>query len=321
MAEQKGGLLSKSYVLIPFVFICAGIAAAALAPVLKEPADAAYSWLSKTHKDIPIRRVFERCALIFALALFIAFRKHLKSRVIASINPKQNPPGKPFIGGFLIGLVALLLVAAVMAVLGGARFINPHVETSTFWNAFGKALGVAITVCFLEEIFFRGIVFQGLQADLGTGLATIIGGAFFSLVHFMRPRKMPDISGSDPLGGFKVLGHAFDRFSNFNEILPFAIGLFLIAILLTVAYLKTTALFLPMGLHASLVFFSKLDEKFFVPGKKASNLLFGSPAPYPSFLKGADALPTWIMIGALTIVIGVFGHKLRSKGSKVSSSA
>jgi membrane protease YdiL (CAAX protease family) len=321
MAErkEKEASLSKSYILIPFVFICAGVAAAALAPVLKQPVDAAYSWLSAKQKDVPVRRVFERCAMVFAVVLLIAFRKYMKSRVRASIDPKQNPPGKPFLGGLLIGVVALLCVAALMAILGGAPFINPHVEASAFWSAFGKALGIAIVVCFFEEILFRGIIFQGLRADLGTGLATVLGAAFFSLVHFMRPRKIPDIASSDPLGGFKILGHAFDRFGNFSEILPFAIGLFLIGILLTVAYLKTSALFLPMGLHASLIFFSKLDYTFLGSAKKASALLFGSPDPYPSFLKGVDALPTWVMIVVLTFVIGVFGNRLQSKGAKGES--
>ena len=310
MAEKKGGVLSRSYVLIPFILICAGLAAAVLAPVLKPAADAIF------RKDVKLYRVVERFAALFAVILFIVFRKYLKSQVKVSINPKQNPPGKPFIGGFLIGLVALFAVAAVMAVLGGMRFVSPHLGATAFWNEFGKALGIAVLVAIFEEIFFRGLVFQGLRADLGSGIATIIGGAFFSLVHFMRPREMPDIPGSDPLGGFKVLRHAFDRFNNFNEILPLAIGLFLLGILLTVAYLRTSALFLPMGLHASLVFFSKLDSQFLTSGKKSSTLLFGSPDAYPSFLKGVDALPTWIMLVLLTILIGMFGRKLQSRGKE-----
>lgn len=310
MAEKKGGVLSKSYVLIPFILICAGLAAAALAPVLKPLADAVRG------KDHKLYRVVERAAAIFAVTLFIIFRRNLKSQVKASINPKQNPPGKPFIGGFLIGLVALVAVAAVMAILGGMRFVSPHLGNAAFWNEFGKALGIAVVVAIFEEIFFRGLVFQGLRADLGTGLATLLGCAFFSLVHFLRPEKMPDISGSDPLGGFKVLGHAFDRFGNFNEILPLAIGLFLLGILLTAAYLRTSALFLPMGLHASFIFFSKLRGQFLTPGKKSSVLLFGDPDAYPSFLRGIDALPTWIMIVVLAIVIGMVGQKLQSGGKE-----
>jgi len=310
MAETKEGLLGKSYVLILFVFVCAGVAAAALAPLMKVPAD------SVLRKDIPLHRVFSRCAMVFAIVLFIVFRKYLQSEVKASINPKQNPPGRPFIGGFLIGLVALLVLGAVMAVLGGASFQNPHLTTGAFWNVFGAAMGTALVVAFFEEIFFRGIVFQGLRADLGTGLAVLIAGAFFALVHFMRPHKPLSVSGSDPLGGFKVLGHAFERFGNFGEILPFAIGLFLIAILLTVAYLRTSALFLPMGLHASLVFFSKLDRLFLAYGRKASPSLFGSPDPDPPFLKGVDAVLTWVMVIVLTIVIALLGHKLRSRGGE-----
>jgi membrane protease YdiL (CAAX protease family) len=313
MAETRNGFLSKSFVLIPVLLICSCLLAAALAPVLKVVADAVRG------EDVQMHRVVARFATLFAIILFIVFRKNLKSRVKSSIDPTQYPPGKPFLGGLAIGLVALFAVAAVMALLGGASFLNPHVETSAFWEAFGKALLTAVCVAILEEILFRGLVFQNLQADLGTGIAAIVGGAFFSLVHFMRPRKMLDVSGSDPLGGFKVLWHAFDRFGDFKEILPFAVGLFLIAILLTVAYVRTSALFLPMGLHASLVLFSKLDTLFLAPGKKQSTLLFGSADPYPAFLKGVDALSTWIMLVVLAILIGIVGPKLQSQGGKSGS--
>jgi membrane protease YdiL (CAAX protease family) len=321
VAGKRDSLFAKSYILIPFVLLCAGVAAAALAPLMKVPADSVYSWISRSDKDVPIRRVFARLATVFAIVLLIVFRKHLKSNVKASINPKQNPPGKPFISGFLVGLVALLLVAVVIAVLGGGDFKNPHALSADFWNAFGAALGPALLIAFFEEIFFRGIVFQGLRADIGTGLAAIIAAAFFSLVHFMGYIKLPDISGSDPLGGFKVLAHSFDRFADFDAILPFAVGLFLIGILLTVAYLKTSALFLPMGFHASLVFFSKFDHLFFEYGKKASSPLFGSSKPDPEFLRGVDALLTWIMVVVLTIVVALFGHKLQSGGREVSHRA
>lgn len=319
MAERKGRLLEKSYVLIPFVLICAGVLAAALAPLLRI---AVYAIRGK---DVAMHRVVYRAAEIFALLLFIAFRKYLKSQVKASINPKQNPPGRPFIGGFLLGLVGLLVIAGAMRILGGAHFTNPHFGTSVFWEAFGMALGIGVAVAVFEEIFFRGIVFQGLRADLGTGLATIIAGAFFSLVHFMYPRKLPTVSGSDPLGGFKVLWHAFDRFGNFHEILPFAIGLLLIAILLTVAYLRTSALFLPIGIHASMVFFTQLNGSkegglFLAQGGRQSDLLFGSPDAYPSFLKGVDALPTWIIVFVLTIVVAVAGQRFKSRGGAKADS-
>ncbi len=312
MSETKEGLLSKSYVLIPFVLICAGVAAAALAPLAKVVAD------SVLHKEVHLYSVFYRCAALFAIVLFIVWRKYLKSQVSSSINPKQNPPGKPFIGGFVIGLVALLVVAAVMAILGGGRFKNPQITTGDFWRAFGAALGSVILIAFIEEVFFRGIVFQGLRADLGAGLAMIIAAAFFALVHFMRPQELPNVSASDPLGGFKVLIHGFDRYGNFGEILPFAVGLFLIGILLTVAYLKTSALFLPMGFHAGFVFFGKLDKRFFDYAGKASRL-FGSPDAYPSFLKGVDAVLMWLMVIALTIVVALVGHTLQSRGGEAVS--
>lgn len=314
VSNSRESLLNKSYILIPFVLLCAALAAAILAPILKPGVDAIRG------KDNKLYRVAERCATGFALILFIALRKHMKSRVKASLDPKLNPPFKPLISGFLTGLVSLLALAAVITVLGGGHFINPHITTGVFWRALGMALLTAVCVALLEEIFFRGIVFQGLHADLGAGLATVVACAFFSLVHFMRPEKMPDISGSDPLGGFKVFFHAFDRYADFNQVLPFAIGLFLIGILLVVAYLKTSALYLPIGLHASLVFYSKLDYVFFEYDAKASAALFGSQDPYPSFLKGVDAVLTWIMVVVLTIVIALIGSKLQSRGGEAVSS-
>jgi len=312
MAERREGVLGKSYFSIPFVLVCAAVAAAALAPLIKVVCD------SISGKNAHLFRVFYWSAAAFTFLLFLAFHRYLKSQVKTSINPKAYPPAKPFLGGFLVGLASLLILAVVITLLKGGGFHNPRASTADFWKAFGIALGVSILVGFIEEIFFRGIMFQGLRADLGASVAAILAGIVYALGHFLRPRELPSVSGSDPLGGFKVMIHSLDRFGNFREIFPFAIGLFLIGILLTVAYLRTSALFLPMGLHAGFVFFAKLRDKFFAFGKKESHF-FGREGAYPNFLRGVDATLMWMMVVVLTIVVALVGHKLQSKGTEGAS--
>jgi hypothetical protein len=69
-----------------------------------------------------------------------------------------------------------------------------------------------------------------------------------------------------------------------------------------------------------MVFYSKLDYTFFEYDPKASSALFGSQDPYPSFLKGVDAVLTWILIVVLTIVVALIGHKLQSRGGEAPAS-
>lgn len=81
----------------------------------------------------------------------------------------------------------------------------------------------------IEEILFRGFIFQSLLADLQTVSAICISSLFYSLLHFFKV-KLLVTPGFQPFIGFIVIYQSFkDIAVNFPAILPLIIGLFLLA--------------------------------------------------------------------------------------------
>lgn len=85
-----------------------------------------------------------------------------------------------------------------------------------------QRLAGCVAVVALEEPFFRGILLQQLVAPLGLVAAVLASAAIFAAAHFLRRHK--------------------ERWTFW--------GLFVLGILLAVAYLKSGSLWLPMGIHS-----------------------------------------------------------------------
>lgn len=86
------------------------------------------------------------------------------------------------LGGVAIGASLFVLVYAVLAALGVARWHG--VEASAHvWAALGAAAAAAVG----EELVFRGVVFRLLEDSFGTTVALIASAGLFGLAHAGNP--------------------------------------------------------------------------------------------------------------------------------------
>jgi len=123
------------------------------------------------------------------------------------------------------------------------------------WPRFGKVPLAAISVPFIEETFFRGIVL-GILLRTGRKLLSVVAvSALFAAVHFLK--------GSDwepaivtRTSGFLSIGDAFAGFGDPMMVLGAFVTLFLIGCILADARVLTRSLWLPIGLHAGWIFAS-----------------------------------------------------------------
>jgi membrane protease YdiL (CAAX protease family) len=124
--------------------------------------------------------------------------------------------------GLLLGAVSALLAVAIMAAVGAVRL-----ELDPARNLYALAGGFYVFACvaLLEELLFRGFVFQRLVAGLGAWTAQGLLALTFALAHWGNP---------DMQGDARVLAT-----------IEIALG----AILLGLAWLRTRSLALPVGLH------------------------------------------------------------------------
>lgn len=158
-------------------------------------------------------------ALIAASIMFIVGER--KSPAAMGFTPKLMLPdlatGIVF-GGFIF------LVGLAVAFFNGWVRIDPQMASFTMAALGSSALFMLLAGAF-EEVMMRGYVLQMLMARHSAATAIVVSSLIFVALHGAALVK-------DPIG---VVG---------------AINIFAASILMSVAYLRTGALWLPIGVHA-----------------------------------------------------------------------
>lgn len=126
------------------------------------------------------------------------------------------------LGGAALGTALILIVAGLIALAGGVRF---HLDPARGLGALAMGAWAFAWVALLEELLFRGFVFQRLIDGLGRWPALLAMALLFALAHWGNP-------GMD---GPTLTWASIDT----------VLG----ALLLGLAYLRTGSLALPIGIH------------------------------------------------------------------------
>ena len=158
--------------------------------------------------------------------------------------------------GSVIGSLLMLVPALILGIFGWVRWQwNPE-GISTILTSLLLFAGVAI----VEELLFRGFVFQRLISGLGHWAAQLITTVFFLLTHLNNPGMTGDI---------KIIA---------------SINIFLASILFGLAFIRTGSLAMPIGLHLMANWMQGGVLGFGVSGTEQSGLLI------PIF----DEVPVWL---------------------------
>jgi uncharacterized protein len=124
--------------------------------------------------------------------------------------------------GLLLGVAMMLFVVAIIWLIGGVRF---ELDPSRSAKAMLAGLYFFLFAALLEETLFRGFLFQRLIDGLGVWPAQIVLATLFALAHWGSPGMQ---------GTTEIVASA---------------DIFLAAVMLGLAYIRTRSLALPLGLH------------------------------------------------------------------------
>jgi uncharacterized protein len=260
-------------------------------------------------------RFFNRTFMIFGMILFFMSWRWLvgvKSlrEVGAVLGLRQSPKNLPdLFGGFVLALSSIVGIAVLLTVTG---IFHPFFQYD-FGEGLGKCAGAlfaAFSVGFLEEIFFRGIVFRGLLDDWKAGWSFLVANVFFAAIHFVSSPDQRFLEGVEPLAGLRNFVASLHRYTTPELILPSFIGLFLLGIVLCFAFYRTGSLYLPIGLHAGWVFGIKSILVFGDYRRKELGWIFGKLRP--SFLSGVVVWMMFITVGMVVCGVTRDRHGLRS---------
>jgi uncharacterized protein len=192
---------------------------------------------------------FHRAILIAAALLLWPFLCISHVRSMADLGLAPNPRwGRDLCAGIVLSLIPLLCCSALLVAF------HVYLFRHTFaWPRLGKILVASIMVPFIEEAFFRGIVLGVLLRTGRKYMAIFAVSAIFAAVHFFKtPQGTSAIVTW--ISGLDSIADSFGRVGDPMMLASAFATLFLFGCILAVARVHTHSLWLPIGLHAGLVF-------------------------------------------------------------------
>jgi len=233
-------------------FIAIVVGGALLAPILFWSAQAlaahgVFPFLAKYDFD----RFFHRAILIAAVVLLWPLLRASNVRGLADLGLAPNLHWARDVGsGFLLSVIPLLFCAALLIALRVYSF--RHV---IIWPRIATVLLAAISVPFIEETFFRGIVLGILLRTGQKLLSVVVVSGLFAVVHFLKGAEHESAIVTW-ISGFQSIRDAFAGFSDPMMVLAAFATLFVIGCILADARVLTRSLWLPIGLHGGWIFAS-----------------------------------------------------------------
>ncbi|HEY2047283.1 MAG TPA: CPBP family intramembrane glutamic endopeptidase [Candidatus Udaeobacter sp.] len=233
-------------------FIAIVVGGALLAPILfwsaqTLAAHGVFTFLAKYDFDT----FFHRAILIAAVLLLWPLLRLSNVRGMADLGLATNPHwGRDVWRGIQLSVIPLLICAALLIALHVYSFRQVFV-----WPRFGKVLLAAVSVPFIEETFFRGLILGTLLRTGRKLLPVVAVSGLFAVVHFLKgsERESAIVTWTS---GFQSIGDAFSGFGDPMMVLAAFATLFLIGCILADARVLTRSLWLPIGLHAGWIFAS-----------------------------------------------------------------
>ncbi|HEV8332285.1 MAG TPA: CPBP family intramembrane glutamic endopeptidase [Steroidobacteraceae bacterium] len=289
-----------------FVALLAG--ALLLAAALTYPA-----WLLVGTVSVePVHRVMHRLAMLIALiGLFVLTRRlGLANRSALGYG---LPPAEFFrqlgIGwaagiGLMLPLVALLLALDVRQITPGLDGDLPPLLL--------KGIVSGFAVAFIEETFFRGILFSAVARTSSARVAIIAPTLLYAALHFLGGKLRVPPEEVSWIHGFEVLSRLFERYAQPLAFVDSFLALVALGVLLSMVRLRTGAIAGGIGLHAAGVC------AIFV---LRDTTVVNSHAPFGFIVGQYDGVIGWaacVWFVAIVVAYGVYQRQLSSGSSRTS---
>jgi uncharacterized protein len=251
----------KDVIKLAAYFIATVVIGAILAPILFWSAQslAAYGICSFLAK-YDFETFFHRALLVAAVLLLWPLLRVSQVRCLADLGLAPNSRwGRDLCAGAVVSVVPLLFCGVLLIALHVYAFRH-----SFAWPRLGKMLVATITVPFIEEAFFRGIVLGLLLRTGRKYMAIFAVSVIFAAVHFLKaPERTSEIVTWT--SGFSSIAHAFDGIGDPMMLASALATIFFIGWILADARVLTHSLWLSIGLHAGWIFgsgaFSRLARQ------------------------------------------------------------
>ncbi len=244
-------------------------------------------WLRETD----FQRYFDRAMFLAALLLLWPAVRALRIGGWRDLGLEPDPHAWQHAGGGFLAAGGLLWALGI--VFWTLHVYLPHGTLPV--EALLSFLGSAAAVGLAEEAFFRGVLLGLARRTARPTAALVFVSALFAVLHFFKPPpRAMDQPAVGWFSGFEFLPKTFWQWHDPLLVAGGFTTLFLVALVLGYARLRTRSLWLPIGLHAGWVF-----------GLKSFNKVSRHPSP-PNLWIGDDllhGLAPVLVVGLTGVVI------------------
>ena len=242
--------------------------------------EASYLVAEEVHEVIPQAWAWYAtlfpCQLLALLGVFKIMSRAFEHKPLGVVGLAIHPDwGKELCAGLGVGAIMMLSVGGAEGLLALARFArNPLPERVELTYGSGLFL-VLLFSATNEELIFRGYPFQKLVQSLGPPGAVAVSSACFGLAHLGNPH------------------HTW--ISTVNTML--------VGIPLSIAYLRTRGLWMPVGIHFAWNYVQGFLLGLPVSGLTFSHSLLKAQVHDGTWLTGSDYGPEGGLLATVVIVV------------------
>ena len=275
------------------LFVALLVGALLVAAALTYPA----WWLVSLVSIEPVHRVMNRVAMLIALVGLVVLTRRLGLSSKDAMG--YGLPRRQFLIQLGIGFaggVALMLPLTGLLLGLDIREIKPGLDGAWLGLIAGGIL-TGVTVAFIEETFFRGVLFTAVARTSSAAAAVIAPSLLYASLHFLGGKLKVPADQVSWVHGFEVLSNLFERYT---EPLTFADSFFALAmlgVLFALIRLRTGAIAGCIGLHAAgVAFIAMLREATVV----------NPSAEYAELVGSYDGVIGWAALIWFAVIAAVF---------------
>ena len=208
--------------------------------------------------EADFQRFFNRSILISAFVLLIPMFRWIGLQRFKNLGITKNRPRLLF-GGFLLSVG--VMIGLEVCLLAFRVFEFKEIPS---WHLLPRILLSSVIVALLEELLFRGTILGLARQSFSPLPSALFASALFSMVHLLKPAE-EKIQEVHWYSGFEILPHVFHQFAEPLMVLSKFTTLVILGLMLAHATLRTQSLWLPIGIHAGLIFskmgFNKVTKR------------------------------------------------------------
>jgi uncharacterized protein len=284
------------------LFVALLVGALLVAAVLTYPA----WWLVGLISIEPVHRVMHRIAMLIALVGLVVLTRRLGLSSKEALG--YGLPRRQFLvqlGMGFLGGVALMLPLTGLLLGLDIRELKPGFDGG-WLGLISAGMLTGLTVAFIEETFFRGVLFTAVARTSSAAAAVIAPSLLYASLHFLGGKLRVPADEVSWGHGFEVLSKLFERYAQPLTFADSFLALAMLGMLFAIIRLRTGAIAACIGLHAAGVAFIAVLRGATVVNPNAEYAeLVGS---YDGVI-GWAALIWFAMIGAVFVI---YGPKARS---------